>query len=125
LSPLGWWWDRWGLWVGGTRYPQGISVHVPSAVTIDLHRRCVSYDARAGADDLTRLLSGGLRFSVAGDGTPLWTSGVVRGGGPAVPAHVGIAGYRTLTLRVTAAGGGLLPGLGVLADWADAVLTCT
>jgi hypothetical protein len=126
LSPRSWWWDRWGLWVGGTRYAHGISVHAPSAVTIDLNRPCLSYDARAGVDDLARLLPARLRFSVEGDGTVLWTSGAVRGGDPAVPAHVTIAGYKTLTLRVTAANGGLGPvlGLGPLADWADSVITC-
>ncbi|WP_225850860.1 sigma-70 family RNA polymerase sigma factor [Streptomyces sp. HPF1205] len=126
FSPLGWRWDRWGLSVGGTRYAHGVTVHAPSELTIDLNRSCVAYDAEVGVDDLARFGGAGVRFFVDGDGTPLWSSAVVRGGDPAVAAHVSLTGYRTLTLRVTAVrrGPGLGLGLGDLADWADAVIRC-
>jgi hypothetical protein len=121
-SARAWWWDRWGLGIGGTRYANGITVHAPSNLTIDLHRSCVAYDARAGVDDLTRQF-GAVRFSVYGDGTPLWASGVVRGGDPAVPLHVPITGYRTIRLVVQPEGRGL--GIANLADWADSVISCS
>lgn len=123
-SARSWWWDRWGLGIGGTQYEHGITVHAPSAVTIDLNRACVSYDARAGVDDLTRLLRVAVRFSVYGDGTPLWSSGVVRGGDAAVPVHVGISGYKSIRLVVEPARrNGFGPAN--LADWADSVITCS
>ncbi|CAG6398846.1 hypothetical protein SCOCK_790017 [Actinacidiphila cocklensis] len=123
-----WWWNRWGLTVGGTSYSHGISVPAPSSVTIDLNRACVSYDASAGVDDVTRVLRSAVRFSVYGDSTRLWTSDVVRSGDPAVPVHVGLAGYKTVRLVVTPVPGqerGAGFGVAGLADWADAVISCT
>jgi RNA polymerase sigma factor (sigma-70 family) len=117
-----WWWDRWGLSVGGTVFDHGITVHAPSTVTIDLNRACVAYDARAGVDDLVRRAGATVDFAVYGDGSPLWRSGPVRAGDPAVPVHVGIEGYRTLELVVRPEGRGL--GAANLADWADSVITC-
>jgi RNA polymerase sigma factor (sigma-70 family) len=118
-----WWWDRWGLSIGGEEYEHGITVHAPSTVTIDLNRACISYDAVAGIDDLAAWLRTPVRFTVSGDGTPLWTSAVVRGGDPAVPVHVRISGYTTLELTVTPQQGIL--AVGALADWADSVITCS
>ncbi|WSR66674.1 sigma-70 family RNA polymerase sigma factor [Streptomyces sp. NBC_01198] len=127
-SSESWWWDRWGLRIGGTAYAHGITVHAPSKVTIDLNRACVSYDARAGLDDLTRLARTTVRFSVYGDSTRLWTSGVVSSGDPAVPVHVRLGGYTTVRLVVTAESGdgkrGDALGLTGLADWADAEISC-
>jgi RNA polymerase sigma factor (sigma-70 family) len=125
LTPLGsWWWDRWGLGIGGTTYAHGITVHAPSSLTIDLNRSCVSYDARAGVDDLVGPLRGiAVTFSVYGDSTRLWSSGPVHAGDRAVPTHVGIAGRKTIRLVVSPAGHGL--GLANLADWADSVITCS
>ncbi|MEE4546687.1 sigma-70 family RNA polymerase sigma factor [Streptomyces sp. V4-01] len=117
-----WWWDRWGLSIGGTTFAHGITVHAPSTVTIDLNRACVSYDARAGVDDLVRRVRSTVDFSVYGDGSPLWRSGPVRAGDPAVPVHVGLKGYRTLRLVVRPVGRGF--GEANLADWADSVITC-
>ncbi|MGV9942160.1 NPCBM/NEW2 domain-containing protein [Streptomyces sp. NPDC003401] len=61
-------------------------------------------------------------LSVHADGVRLWSSGIVRGGGPAVPVNVGLAGRETVTLVAephhhldTVA----------LADRADAKFTCT
>ena len=51
-SSRSWWWDRWGLSIGGTSYRRGVTVHAPSAMTIDLNRPCVAYDAQVGVDDL-------------------------------------------------------------------------
>ncbi|WP_329182439.1 sigma-70 family RNA polymerase sigma factor [Streptomyces sp. NBC_01477] len=123
-SGRGWWWSRWGLKIGGTAYAHGISVRAPSAVTIDLNRACVSFDADAGVDDLTRILRTAVRFSVYGDGTRLWSSGVIRDGDPAVPVHVRLAGHKTVRLVVTAEAGRGQLGVTGLADWADAVISC-
>ncbi|MYS24276.1 regulator [Streptomyces sp. SID4948] len=118
-----WWWDRWGLTIGGTRYGPGITVHGLSTVTIDLNRACVSYDARAGVDDLSSWLGAPVRFAVYGDGSRLWSSPVVRGGDAAVPVHVGLKGVRSVELVVQPQRSGL--ALVALADWADARITCS
>jgi hypothetical protein len=104
-------------------YQHGITVHAPSSVTIDLNRACVSYDAEAGVDDITRLFGAAVTFAVYGDGNELWSSGPVRAGDPAVPVHVGLKGVSTLRLVVDPAGRGL--NAANLADWADSVITCT
>ncbi|WP_405585190.1 sigma-70 family RNA polymerase sigma factor [Streptomyces sp. NBC_01190] len=120
-----WWWNRTGPTIDGIRYPHGITVRGLSTVTIDLNRTCVSYDAAAGVDDrgLARWLGASLRFSVYGDGTRLWSSPVVRGGSPAVPVHVALAGVKTVKLVVQPQSLGL--ALADLADWANAEITCS
>ena len=85
--------------IAGTRYGHGVTVHASSSVTIDLNRRCAAYDALVGVDDLTLGL-GAVRFSVYGDGVRLWRSAVMRGGDPAVPVHVDLAGRETIRLVV-------------------------
>ena len=122
-GPGSWWWDRWGLSIGGTSYAHGITVHAPSTVTIELNRACLSYDARAGVDDLVGPLRGmAVRFSVSADTTRLWTSSPLHPGDPATPVHVPLAGRKTLTLTVTPTNGPL--PLANLADWANPVITC-
>lgn len=113
-------WQRRGPGIGGTRYDHGVTVTTPSSVTIDLNRSCTSYDALAGIDDLAPGL-GAARFSVYGDGTRLWRSGVVRGGDAAVPVHVPLAGRGTLRLVVEAVD---VPQPVNVADWAMSRISC-
>jgi RNA polymerase sigma factor (sigma-70 family) len=121
IGESSWVWQRYGMSIDGRRYAPGVSVHGSSAVTIDLNRTCSAYDALIGVDDLTLGL-GRVSFSVYADGAPLWKSGTVHGGNPAVPVHVGLDGHRTVRLVVrphTA-----LDSLAV-ADWAEARFTCS
>ncbi|WP_329118089.1 sigma-70 family RNA polymerase sigma factor [Streptomyces sp. NBC_01353] len=122
LGDSSWMWQRNGLAIGGTRYAHGVSVHAPSAVTIDLNRRCTSYDAVVGIDDLSAPLgAGGIRFSVYGDDERLWRSDVLRPGDPAVPVHVGLAGRETIRLVVEEH----TPfGRAAVADWAQSQISC-
>jgi hypothetical protein len=119
-DPFNWLWRRYDLEMDGTTYPDGVSVHAPSYVVVDLNRACTSYDAVAGLDDLSAD-GGAVRFEVYGDETPLFTSGVVTADSGPVPVHVDLAGYRTLRLVVQDAGGGPLLNL---ADWARARISC-
>ncbi|MEV0850600.1 sigma-70 family RNA polymerase sigma factor [Streptomyces sp. NPDC049954] len=114
-----------GMSVGGVRYADGVTVHGPSRVTVELNRPCTAYDAFAGVDDMTLGL-GAVRFSVHGDGVPLWSSGIVRGGDPAVPVHVGLAGRRTVQLVVEPVRdtGAPLDRAAAVADWARSRFTC-
>ncbi|MFF4770503.1 sigma-70 family RNA polymerase sigma factor [Streptomyces sp. NPDC001255] len=97
-----------GMSIGGTRYGHGVSVRIPSETTIDLNRKCAKYEAYAGLDDMTLGL-GAARFAVWADGVRLWRSGVLRGGEPAAPVRVGIAGRRTVRLVVEAVDPSALP----------------
>ncbi|WP_277441272.1 sigma-70 family RNA polymerase sigma factor [Streptomyces sp. SPB162] len=120
LGRSSWVWDRWGLSVGGERYEHGITVGSPSSVLIDLNRGCTTYDALAGVDDLALGL-GAVRFSVYGDSGRLWRSEVVRGGDPAVPVSVDIAGQQTIRLVVESAD--RFPFVN-MADWARSRISC-
>ncbi|WP_216591324.1 sigma-70 family RNA polymerase sigma factor [Streptomyces brasiliscabiei] len=120
LGESSWVWQRYGMAIAGKRYANGVTVHGRSSVTIDLNRRCGSYDALVGVDDLTHGL-GEVYFSVYGDGVRLWKSGLVRGGDPAVPVRVSLSGRETVRLVVEPHGHQVLP---VLADWAESRFTC-
>ncbi|MEU1556502.1 sigma-70 family RNA polymerase sigma factor [Streptomyces scabiei] len=120
LAESSWVWQRYGMSIAGKRYGNGVTVHGRSSVTIDLNRRCDTYDALVGVDDLTHGL-GEVRFSVYGDGVRLWRSGPVRGGEPAVPVRVALGGRETVRLVVEPRSPYDLP---VLADWADSRFGC-
>lgn len=120
LGQSSWIWQRWGMSVDGRRYGHGVTVHAPSSVTIALNRRCTSYDAVVGVDDLTLGL-GAVRFSVYGDGARLWRSPVIRGGQAGVPVHVAIGGQERIRLVVEP----ITPfGSVALADWAQSQISC-
>ncbi len=120
LGGSSWLWQRYGLRVGGTTYRHGVSAHASSSVTIDLNRSCTSYDAVVGVDDMSLGL-GAVTFSVYADGSRLWSSGLVRGGRPAVPVHAPLSGRRTLRLVVEPRS----PADRVaVADWAMARISC-
>ncbi|MFI1466731.1 sigma-70 family RNA polymerase sigma factor [Streptomyces wuyuanensis] len=122
LGSSSWIWKRHGMSIGGTRYEHGVSVHARSSVTIDLNRECTSYDALVGVDDMTLGL-GSVRFSVYADGVWQWRSPTLRGGDPAVPVSVGLAGSGTLRLVVEPHGTRPLAATAV-ADWARSRITC-
>ncbi|WP_019547949.1 sigma-70 family RNA polymerase sigma factor [Streptomyces sulphureus] len=119
-QPGSWAWQRTGLRLAGVSYATGISVHLPSSVTIDLNRSCVSFAALAGIDDL----SPGQRaaqFTVHGDGRELWRSETVRNGSRPAAVRVPLEGVESLRLSVDPERP--LDRL-ALADWADARISC-
>ncbi|WP_327324543.1 sigma-70 family RNA polymerase sigma factor [Streptomyces sp. NBC_01210] len=120
LGLSSWLWQRWGMSIGGTRYAHGVTVHAASSVTIDLNRQCSAFDAMVGIDNLT-LGPAAARFSVYGGGGRLWRSPVMRAGAAAVPAHVPIAGQKTIRLVVDPH----TPLDSVaLVDWAQSQISC-
>ncbi|MFD3521778.1 sigma-70 family RNA polymerase sigma factor [Streptomyces sp. NPDC058653] len=120
IGQSSWLWQRPGMSIGGTRYGHGASMHASGSVTIDLNRRCATYQALVGVDDMT-LGMGAVRFSVYGDGGRLWRSPVVRGGDAAVPVSVGIGGRKTIRLVVEPH----TPFEAVaVADWAQSRISC-
>ncbi|MGW7288679.1 sigma-70 family RNA polymerase sigma factor [Streptomyces sp. NPDC054847] len=122
LGESSWLWQRSSMSIGGTQYAHGATTHAKSSITIDLNRRCTTYEAFVGIDDLTRGLGmGAVRFSVYGDGTRLWSSPVVRSGEPAVPVHVPITGRSTIRLVAEPE---TARDQVALADWAESRITC-
>lgn len=120
IGQSSWLWQRPGMSIGGTRYGHGASMHARGSVTIDLNRRCATYQALVGVDDMTLGL-GAVRFSVYGDGGRLWRSPVVRGGDAAVPVNVGIVGRQAIRLVVEPH----TPfGSVAVADWAQSRISC-
>ncbi|MFF4652923.1 sigma-70 family RNA polymerase sigma factor [Streptomyces sp. NPDC001380] len=117
----GWSWNRHGLGTGGVRSWHGVTVGAPSEVSVDLGRRCATFDALAGIDDMAQGLGRVVFSVVGGDGRTLWRSSPVAGGGT-VGVHVPLAGQRSVRLVVEPAGGGW--SLLDVADWADARLGC-
>ncbi|MET8660202.1 sigma-70 family RNA polymerase sigma factor [Streptomyces griseus] len=121
MGQSSWIWQRSQVSIASTRYAHGVTVHARSSVTIQLNRPCARYEALVGVDDLTMGL-GAVRFSVFdGAGARLWRSPVMKGGDPAVPVSVGIAGQSSIRLVVEPEG----PMGGVaLADWAESRISC-
>ncbi|WP_030685759.1 sigma-70 family RNA polymerase sigma factor [Streptomyces sp. NRRL B-1347] len=121
LGESSWVWQRWGMSIADKRYGHGVTVHGRSSVTIDLNRKCTSYEALVGVDDMTMRL-GQVRFAVYADGVRLWRSQLVKGGDPAVPVRVDLTGRKTIRLVVE-------PHTHfdsvALADWAQSRLRCT
>ncbi|WP_069773594.1 sigma-70 family RNA polymerase sigma factor [Streptomyces sp. LUP30] len=121
LRDSSWVWPRSAPSIADRRYERGVTVRGDSSVTVDLNRRCTSYDALVGVDDLTMKL-GKVSFAVYADGNRLWSSGVLAGGDPAVPVHVDLAGLTRVRLVVEPHG----PfGPVALADWAESGFTCS
>ncbi|MFF1545151.1 NPCBM/NEW2 domain-containing protein [Streptomyces sp. NPDC058291] len=121
LGGSSWVWQRSALSIADRRYERGATVRGDSSVTVDLNRRCASYDAVVGVDDLTTKL-GKVSFAVYADRDRLWSSGVIAGGDPAVSVHVDLAGLARVRLVVEPHG----PVASVtLADWAESGFTCS
>jgi hypothetical protein len=121
-SALDWFWRRHGLVMDGVRYANGISVHAPSSVTLDLGRACVSYDAVVGVDRMSLDTGGKVRFFVYADGSLRYASGAVSEGDRPTPVHVGLAGRESVRLVVRPVGDGSFLAV---ADWADARVSCS
>ncbi|MGW7469397.1 sigma-70 family RNA polymerase sigma factor [Streptomyces xantholiticus] len=122
LGESSWFWRRSGMSIAGKQYAHGVTTHAESSITIDLNRRCTTYDALVGVDDLIRgLRLGAVRFSVYGDGTRLWRSPVVRSGESAVPVSVPLLGVGTIRLVVEPQ----TPlDQAAPADWAESRISC-
>jgi RNA polymerase sigma factor (sigma-70 family) len=120
LGESSWVWQRSGVPIANTQYAHGVTVHGESSVTIDLNRSCSSYDAMVGVDDMTLGL-GKVRFSVYADGSRMWQSPPIEGGGQAIPVHVNLTGHKTIRLVVEPH----TPFDSVaLADWAESKFQC-
>jgi hypothetical protein len=106
------------LRIGGVAYSSGVGTHATSELAVRLNG-ATRFRSAVGVDDETGG-KGSVEFRVLGDGKPLWSSGVMKGGDAAKTLDLDVAAYRELGLVVTDAGDGI--GFDH-ADWADARFT--
>jgi NPCBM/NEW2 domain/FG-GAP-like repeat len=108
------------LTIAGVTYVKGLGVHAHSDIRLQLGGACTTFNAVIGLDDETGA-NGSVVFLLYGDGTPLYSSGVLTGSSPGVPVSVAVNGFNELALIVTDAGNGPFYDH---ADWANASVTC-
>ena len=108
------------LTIGGVTYIKGLGVHAYSEIRVPLGGTCTTFNAVVGLDDEVGA-NGSVAFALYGDGTPLYSSGVLTGSSPGVPVSVAVNGFNELALIVTDAEDG--PAFDH-ADWANASVTC-
>lgn len=105
---------------GGALYVKGVGTHASS--TIDLATAgCTRFTASAGIDGEVTNSTASVVFSVAGDGTALYTSPTVTIASGPVTIDLNISGRSSLRLAVSDAGNGINSDH---ATWADARLLC-
>lgn len=108
------------LSIGHVAYANGLGMHAPGELAIALGRRCQRFHAAVGIDDEVGA-GGTVTFEVWGDGVVLAVSPVMRGGQPAHPLAVSVAGVGELVLRVADGGDGDATDH---ANWGDARIDC-
>ena len=109
------------LQIGDRAFAGGLGTHAGSEVVYQLGPGLERFEAWVGVDAgrrASRVAS--VVFQVVADGRMVFDSGVMRGGTPARPVSVPLAGVRELRLVVTDAGDGTQDDY---ADWAEARLT--
>ena len=102
--------------IHGEKFLHGVGTHATSKFRVQLDGNAQRFTAKVGVDDSADN-QGSVEFILSGDGKILWRSGVLKGGEPAKPVDVSLAGVRILILRVTDGGDGEDNDH---ADWADA-----
>ncbi|MFO7898191.1 MAG: NPCBM/NEW2 domain-containing protein [Planctomycetota bacterium] len=101
--------------IAGKRYPWGIGVHADSSLTFDLKKRFHTFKSDVGI--ATRMGErGSVVFNVYGDGKPLKSSGVIRGGAVKT-LSVPVKGVEDLRLEVKSTDD---LDLGDVANWGSA-----
>ena len=108
------------LTIGGVTYVKGLGVHAYSEIRVQLGGQCTAFNAVVGLDDEVGA-NGSVVFALYGNGTPLYSSGVLTGSSPGVPVSVAVNGFNELALIVTDGGNGAFFDH---ADWANASVTC-
>ncbi|HET9140166.1 NPCBM/NEW2 domain-containing protein [Actinophytocola sp.] len=108
------------LTIAGTTYAKGIGAHAAGTIDVFLGGRCSTFTADVGVDAEAGT-NGTVTFSVLGDGVPLTTTGVLRGGQAAQRISVSLTNRTVLRLSVANGGDNINFDH---ADWANAQVTC-
>ncbi|RSM93668.1 hypothetical protein DMB42_52365 [Nonomuraea sp. WAC 01424] len=105
--------------LNGTVYAKGLGTHANSTITYTLNGGYSRFQSHVGVDD--EISAGAtVKFEVWGDGVKLWESpSALTATSAAQSIDVGVAGVKSLVLKVTDAGDGINSDH---ADWADAKL---
>lgn len=103
------------LTIAGRTFENGVGTHAASELWVDLGGGCDRFQAWVGLDDAAG--PGSVTFTVIGDNTDLYNSGVMKGGMPAKRVDVDLKGVKLLTLMVEDGGDSINYDHG---DWADA-----
>jgi hypothetical protein len=120
--------DGRGIALRRVTYGKGLGTHASSEITYALDARCTGFAASVGVDDeagldVARQRAGGtVSFQVLGDGVVLADSGLLGVRAAARDLAVDVTGVRTLTLRVSDGGDGVVNDH---ASWADARIRCS
>jgi len=109
------------LSIDGVVYRRGLGTHAVADVVLATEGRCSELYAVVGVND-RQAPRGSVTFSVVGDGQPLVTTPVLRGGGGGAVLEVDITGVDELRLQVGTGGDGNSYDH---ADWGDARLRCS
>lgn len=109
------------LTLGGKVYTKGLGAHAASSIRYFVGTQCSTFTAVVGIDDFQKP-KGQAVFSVAGDGTKLYTSPVLKGGGKPESISVPLNGAKYVDLTVDAVDGN---NGNAWADWADAKFLCS
>jgi hypothetical protein len=89
-----------GFLIGGEHFSKGIFAHAPSRVAFLLEGKYSRFATCVGFDDVDGGCSDGSEVTVAGDGSPMWSSYINNGSVICTPA-LDLAGVRELTLEAT------------------------
>ena len=102
--------------IRGKEFARGVGTHAESRLRVEIRGKARRFFAQVGVDDSAGE-KGTVEFIVSGDGKVLWRSGILKGGKPAVPVEVNLAGVQIMTFRVSDGGDGADSDH---ADWAEA-----
>ncbi len=103
--------------IAGKTFERGFSTHAVSSLLILLEGKAAQFNALVGIDDEVAGHDPAAVFEVYGDGTELWSSGIMRLGDSARLCQVQLSGVKKLELVVSDGGNGNYYDH---ADWADA-----
>jgi RHS repeat-associated protein len=110
------------LRLNGVTYSKGLGTHAASEIRYGLAGDCSRFTAAVGIDDeVPDAMPGDVVFEVYGDGSLLWTSGLMQPATATRLVDVDVSGRTTLRLVVTTGGDDNYHDHG---DWADAKVTC-
>jgi len=111
--------ERQPLKIGRRTFTYGIGTYAPSALYIKLDGQGERLTGYVGVDDAAQE-RGSVQFRVYADGKLVFDSGLMRGGQPAQPVDVPLAGVRLLLLQASSGGDGWENDY---ANWVDTRIT--
>lgn len=108
--------------IAGQKFDRGVGTHADGRIYVDLAGGSRRFSASVGVDDEADKNHASIEFRIYGDNKNLFNSGLMKGGQPAKPVDLDVAGVKTLVLVVTDGGNGVTHDH---ADWADAKFEVT